>query len=141
MVPADVLPFPDPRDKKPTILVVENEVLIRLSLVDYLEECGFKIVEAANAAEAVRIIEDETVKIDFVFSDIRMPGSMDGFGLLKWTKANYPDLPIVLASADATKADLARELCSNEKFFAKPYDQNLVVAHIREVLAARNVAN
>lgn len=133
---ADNPPLPDPSERTHTILLVEDEVLIRLSLVDHLEECGFRVLEAANAAQAVRVIETGETNIDFVFSDVRMPGEMDGFGLSRWVKANHPDLPIVLASADATKADLARELCANEQFFAKPYDMNVVVAHIREVLAA-----
>jgi CheY-like chemotaxis protein len=83
------------------------------------------------------MIEHGPVKIDFVFSDVRMPGEMDGFGLSKWIKANRPDLPIVLTSAGTSKVNLADELCAHERVFAKPYDAFQVEAYIREVLAKR----
>jgi CheY-like chemotaxis protein len=128
-------PVPD-REHVPTVLVVEDELLIRMSLIDFLEECGFQVLDATNAVEALAMIEAGTVKIDLVFSDIRMPGHIDGFGLAKWIRENRPDLPIVLASADRTKAEVATELCAQQKFFSKPYDAAEVAAHIREVIAS-----
>ncbi|MBA2588914.1 MAG: response regulator [Alphaproteobacteria bacterium] len=112
-----------------------------MSLVDHLEECGFRALESANAAEAVKLMEAKAGAIDLVFSDVRMPGEMDGVGLAKWVKQNHPRLPIFLASADATKVDLAKELCAHEAFFAKPYDVEKVAVHIREILAARKATH
>jgi CheY-like chemotaxis protein len=83
-------------------------------LSDHLQDCGFHVFGAGSAAEAIEMIERGSVKIDFVFSDVRMPGEMDGFGLSKWIKANRPDLPIVLTSAERAKADLADELCAHQ---------------------------
>ena len=82
--------FSDVKDRTPTVLVVEDEFLIRAMLSDYLQECGFKVLEGSTADEAVAIIENVDVPIDLVLTDIRMPGSMDGFGLARWVRANRP---------------------------------------------------
>jgi CheY-like chemotaxis protein len=137
----DDTPLSDPKARQPAILIVEDEVLIRMSLGLHLEECGFAVLEASNAAEAVQIIKSPPLKIDLVFSDVRMPGEMDGAGLAKWVKANFPYLPIFLASADSKKVELAKELCAHEAFFSKPYDVKKVVEQIRQILAAHKAAN
>lgn len=129
--------FPDPEERTPAILIVEDEVLIRFVLADYLRECGFKVLEAGDAAEAIQILEAE-VDIDLVFSDVQMPGEMDGFGLAQWVRRNRPKLPITLTSGDAKKSAKAKELCENEPFFAKPYDVAKVVAHIRVRLGLKD---
>jgi DNA-binding response OmpR family regulator len=123
--------FPDPADRTPTILVVEDEVLIRIALSDYLQECGFKVLEAGNAEDAIEILESSSIQIDLIFSDVVMPGKLDGFGLARWLRTNRPGLPILLTSGDAGKAETARKLCENEPFLAKPYDLKHVVARIR----------
>jgi CheY-like chemotaxis protein len=137
---ADGVTFSDPQDRAPTILIVDDEVLLRLVLSDFLKECGFEIVEAGSAAEAVEIIEQGVVKIDLVFSDIRMPGEMDGLGLAKWVRENRSDLPVFLASGDIGKTNIARELCAEEPFFTKPYDLDAVVSKMRDALASRSGA-
>ncbi|MDB5739581.1 MAG: histidine kinase [Alphaproteobacteria bacterium] len=138
---ADDMPIPDPGEPKPTVLIVDDESLIRMSLSDFLQECGFQVIEASTAASAVQILQQGEVKIDFVFSDIRMPGEMDGLGLSRWVKAHRPGLPIVLASADTSKVQIAKELCADEPFFNKPYAMELVAAHIRQVLQTRKAAH
>ena len=134
---ADNVSFPNPKERTPTILIVEDEALIRAVLSEFLQECGFKVLEAAHAAEAVEIVQQPVVQIDLVFSDVRMPGEMDGFGLSRWIKENRPGLPVILASGDIGKANTAHELCANEPFLTKPYDLDIVVAHIRQLIAAR----
>ena len=131
---AQKIVFPHPDERTPTILIVEDEVLIRIALSDYLQECGFKVLETGHAGEAVEIIEHSPVTIDLVFSDVVMPGAMDGFALAIWVRAHRPGLPVILTSGDAKKAACARELCEREPFFAKPYDLTRVVARIRAVL-------
>lgn len=133
--------FPDPQERSPTILIVEDETLIRIALSDYLQECGFKVLEAAHADEAVKILEHAYVTIDLVFSDVVMPGTMDGFALARWLRANRRGLPIILTSGDAKKAASARELCEGEPFFSKPYDLSRVVAQIRSLLRGESSAN
>ena len=90
--------FSHMKDRTPTILVVEDEFLIRAMLADYLQDCGFKVLEGSNADEAVAIIENMDTQIDLVLTDIRMPGSMDGFGLVRWISANRPDINVIMAS-------------------------------------------
>jgi CheY-like chemotaxis protein len=128
--------FPDPEERMPTILVVEDEVLIRIALADYLQECGFKVLEAGNADEAIQIIEHGPVTIDFVFSDVVMPGTMDGFGLARWIRTNRPELPVTLTSGDAGKADTAKDLCERGPLLTKPYDLKDLVKHIRALIEA-----
>jgi CheY-like chemotaxis protein len=126
--------FPDPAERLPAILVVEDEVLIRLVIADYLRECGFKVYEAGNAAEALEILEADNTKIDLVFSDVRMPGEMDGFALAQWVRRNRPGLPVILTSGDRKKSEVARDLCEDEPFFAKPYELEPVVQRIRALI-------
>ena len=72
------------------VLVVEDEVLIRMVIADYLRTCGYRVIEAASADEALVILQHTEFQVDVVFSDIEMPGSMDGFALSKWLRANRP---------------------------------------------------
>ena len=128
--------FTDSKDRTPTILVVEDEFLIRVMLSDYLQGCGFKVLEGSTADEALAIIEKLDVPIDVVLTDIRMPGSMDGFGLERWIRANRPDINVIIASGEAKKADAAKELCENAPLFEKPYDLEAVVSKIRATIEA-----
>jgi DNA-binding NtrC family response regulator len=126
--------FPDPKERTPAILIVEDEILIRLALSDYLQECGFKVFEAGNAAEAIEIIESNQTPIDLVFTDVHLPGDLSGFGLAQWVRLNRPGLPVTLTSGDQKKAETAEELCENEPFFGKPYDIAMVVTHFRSLI-------
>ena len=128
--------FTDSKDRTPTILVVEDEFLIRVMLSDYLQGCGFKVLEGSTADEALAIIEKLDVPIDVVLTDIRMPGSMDGFGLVRWIRANRPDINVIIVSGEAKKADAAKELCENAPLFEKPYNLEAVVSKIRATIEA-----
>ena len=129
--------FPDPKERCPAILVVEDEVLIRFVISDYLRECGFKVYEAATAVEAIEILESNKASVDLMFTDIRLPGEMNGFALAQWARKNRPGVPVLLTSGDSKKSEAAKELCENEPFFAKPYDIQLVVAQIRTMIDAK----
>jgi DNA-binding response OmpR family regulator len=127
------------KDRTPTILVIEDEFLIRAMVSDHLQECGFKVLEGSTADEAVAIIENVDVSIDLVLTDIRMPGSMDGFGLARWLRANRPGIQVILTSGDARKTDVAKERCESQPFFQKPFDLEAVVAQIRTSLGAPGI--
>lgn len=131
------VPFPDPKERKPSILIVEDEFLIRMALSDYLQECGFKVYEARDAAEAIAVLQTDNVLVDCVFSDVRMPGDMDGFALARWIRRHCPGLPVLLTSGDTQKVETASELCRSEPLFAKPYDLEYLVAQIRNILEQR----
>ncbi len=83
------------------------------------------------------MIKSNQSALDLVFSDIRMPGELDGFGLSKWIRQTRPDLPVILTSGDAKKADAAHELCAQEPFLRKPYNLQFAVAQIRQALDTR----
>ncbi len=119
-----------------TVLVVEDESLIRMNLSDYLQDKGFTVVEAANAAEAVVAMCDASVQIDLVFSDVRMPGEMDGFGLALWLQENHKTLPVILTSGDIGQANMARKVYSGEMFLPKPYELHAVAEKITNLVGA-----
>jgi CheY-like chemotaxis protein len=128
--------FPDPDEHTATVLVVEDEILIRIAIAAYLQECGFKVLEAGNAAEAMQILTTDFMPVDLVFTDVKMPGGMDGFALAEWVRANRPDTPVMLTSGDEMKCQTARNLCANDCFFAKPYDVGAVAAEIGRLVGA-----
>jgi DNA-binding NtrC family response regulator len=112
---------------------VDDEFLARALLSDHLQECGFMVFEAANADEAITTIETG-IPIDLVLTDVRMPGTMNGFGLAKWISANKPKISVILASGEATQTEAANELCDHIPFFTKPYRLSAIVARIRTAL-------
>lgn len=86
-------------ERQPTVLVVEDDVLERGPLAEYLRDANFKVIEAATAHEAVEVLSSDTT-VDIVFSDIRMPGGMDGLALARWIAERMPSLPVLLTSGD-----------------------------------------
>jgi CheY-like chemotaxis protein len=118
-------PVPAP---PPTILVVEDDVLVRNFAAAYLRDCGFDVIEANSADEAIRVLA-AGIPVDVVFSDIQMPGSMDGFGLAHWVRRERPWLKVILTSGAARAATDASPI------LAKPYDHAELERHIRSLLA------
>jgi CheY-like chemotaxis protein len=123
------------RSDSPTILVVEDEVLIRLVIAEYLRECGYKVHEAAHADEAVAVLDAPEVSIDIVFSDVVMPGTMDGFGLSRWVRDNHPGIEVILTSGIDRSADIAGMLCEAGPLLEKPYEPHGVVDRIKQLMA------
>jgi DNA-binding NtrC family response regulator len=105
-----------------TILIVEDEPLIRLALSEHLQDLGFQVLEAANAAEATALL-DRHRGIDLVFSDVRMPGEMDGIALAQWILEHRPGMPVMLTSGELSRVKTIEELNGAENFstLAKPY--------------------
>jgi CheY-like chemotaxis protein len=120
-----------------TILVVEDDVLVRMPIAQYLRDCGYKVIEASNADEAMQALLHEEIVIDVVFSDIEMPGAVDGFGLARWIRQHRPGLDVLLAGTVPRAVQEAKELCA-EGPVPKPYDAQLVHTRIRRLLAARS---
>lgn len=137
MSPAENLMDGPHPDAQPVVLLVEDEVLIRLAAADHLRLSGFKVVEAGTATEAQELIL-AGLKADLVFSDITMPGGLDGVGLAQWLAQTASDLPVILASGIPRALDGAKQSCPNVRAIsAKPYDADEVVTLIRSILAAR----
>jgi DNA-binding NtrC family response regulator len=119
-----------------TILLVEDEVLVRAPIAQYLRDCGYRVIEAVNAEEAMTVLLHEETVVDVVFSDIEMPGVVDGFGLAKWIREHRPGLDVLLAGTINRTVENAKQLCA-EGSVPKPYDAQIVHNHIKRLLAAR----
>ena len=111
------------------VLIVEDEVFICLALASHLADKGFTVREAHCAADAIAILEEPGCAIDLVFSDVRMPGEMDGFGLSRWIFENRPNVPVILASANVGQLSVLENLCGAGTM-AKPYDFDAATAKI-----------
>lgn len=85
----------------PTILVVEDEVLLRLEVAEYLRAQGFRVLEAADADEALKLLSSSSERIELLFSDVNMPGSTDGLGLARWVRENQPWVEVILTSGNS----------------------------------------
>src|SRR5208282_5284707 len=116
--------------RQPVILVVEDEILVRSPVAEFLRTVGYKVVEAANAAEAVAVFNTGTV-IDLVFSDIDMPGPMDGVGLACWISVHHPDIHVILTSGIH---HAARGRGTTDLFLPKPFRLAEVALRIRSLL-------
>lgn len=126
--------MPVEQSKRPsTILVVEDEVLIRMNISRYLRECGYTVIEAVNADEALQVLQSNQI-LDLVLSDVQMPGSMDGFGLAQWIRKNREGLNIILVGTPERAADTAAELCESGPAMAKPYEPEALADLIRKHL-------
>lgn len=111
-----IVPTPLPHPAEPTILVVEDEVLIRLMVCEELRDAGLKVIEAENADEALACLRAE-IGVDLLFTDIRMPGSMDGVELARRALVNFPALKVLLTSGHV----LPQEVPVGLPLLSKPY--------------------
>ena len=124
---------PSPRCERKvcdTVLVVEDEVLVRMVVADELRNAGYTVIEASNAHEALDLLRN-SVDVRLIFSDVRMPGTMDGVGLARVVRSEFPMIKIVLTSANLTRFDWAE----HDGFFQKPYDAAKIIKHIKTLLA------
>jgi CheY-like chemotaxis protein len=117
---------------KPAVLVVEDEPLLRMMAADLVEDAGFEAIEAANADEAIRILECRS-DIRVVFTDIDMPGSMDGLLLAAAVRDRWPPIEIILTSGHVHVSEV--EVPVGGVFFSKPYD-HLVLTRTLQSMAA-----
>lgn len=110
------------------VLVVEDEVLIRSFVADELRAEGFQVIEASTAEEAWAFLESGG-KIDLIFSDVHMPGSMNGLDLLRRVKTRHPDIRLILTSGNLGSLDV-----SEMSFLPKPYSYAVAIDIIVEAL-------
>ena len=100
------------------VLVVEDELIVRMGAVDALEEAGHVVIEAENADAAIDVLERRS-DIEVVFSDVRMPGSMDGLRLLHVIRRRWPPIRLILTSG--TPIPTMDKLPQGTRFLSKPY--------------------
>ena len=113
------------------ILVVEDDFLLRLVISDELAALGFRVIQAASADEALRVLE-AGILIDLIVTDVRMPGTLDGLELARRVRLNWPRLKVIVVSGDlpSTPSDGSADL-----FFAKPYNSAYVCDAVKQLLA------
>lgn len=103
---------------KAVVLVVEDEFLIRLNTVEMIEDAGYEVVQAADAESAIDILEHRH-DIDLIFTDINMPGSMDGLELARYICDTWPSIRVVLTSGKVLLRD--KDIPDAGRFLLKPY--------------------
>jgi CheY-like chemotaxis protein len=123
---------PSPPKKKLVVLVVEDESLIRLNAIDMIEEFGFEAIAAADADEAIRILESRS-DIRLVFTDIQMPGSMDGLRLARVVRNRWPPIALVVVSGQTQV--LESDLPPGGRFLPKPYAGRQIEAVLQQLIA------
>ena len=117
----------------PNVLIVEDEMVLRMRAVDIVEDAGFTAVQAVNADEALAILESRS-DISLLFSDIQMPGSMDGLTLAHAVHARWPSIKIVLVSGQVKLSDSDRP--ADSRFFGKPLEMKEMIAELQEMVGA-----
>jgi two-component sensor histidine kinase len=117
----------------PKVLVVEDEMVLRMRAADIVEDAGFCAVEAVNADEAIAILESRS-DITLLFTDIQMPGSMDGLKLAHAVHARWPAIKIILVSGQVKPSDAERP--TDSRFFGKPLGDAQMIAELQTMVGA-----
>jgi CheY-like chemotaxis protein len=117
--------------EKTVILVVEDEAIIRMGAVQMLEDAGFAVVEASNASDAMAILENRN-DVRAVFTDVNMPGTLDGLRLARMVRGRWPPIHLIVTSGLLSLND--DELPTGGRFIRKPYDPAHVIATLRDLL-------
>src|SRR6266436_4563812 len=113
------------------VLVVEDEMVLRMRTVDMVEDAGFTSVEAVDADEAVAILESRS-DIALLFTDIQMPGSMDGLELAHSVHERWPLIGIILVSGQLKLGFI--DMPPDSRFFAKPLDAETMIAQMQSMI-------
>ena len=108
---------------KAVVLVVEDSAIIRMGAVDLVQSAGYEALEASNADEAIRILESRA-DIDLVFTDVQMPGTMDGIKLSHYIRNRWPPVKLIVASGKAILEESS--LPEGSRFFSKPYSNHVI---------------
>lgn len=116
---------------KAVVLIVEDSTIIRMGAVDLVVSAGYEALEARNADEAIAILESRD-DIDLVFTDVQMPGTMDGIKLSHHIRDRWPPVKLILASG----VDILEEssLPGGSRFFSKPYDDHAITDAMARLL-------
>ena len=122
---------PDPEKAASAVLIVEDEFLLRMDAASFIEDAGFLVYEAENADEAIRLLELHA-EIRFVFTDVNMPGSMDGLKLAHYVRGRWPPVRIIIASGLVNLRE--EDLPAGAVFVKKPYHPGHVTSALRKML-------
>ena len=118
--------------RRPVVLIVEDELLLRMDAIDVIAAAGFDVVEAGDADEAINVLESRR-DITVVFTDIQMPGSMDGLKLARAVRGRWPPIKIIATSGLVDVGE--KDLPEGGRFLRKPYGPNELAGMLRELTA------
>jgi CheY-like chemotaxis protein len=118
--------------RQPVVLVVEDDILVRLTIADYLRDARYAVIEVANAVEALEVFASG-VPVDVVFTDVQMPGAMDGLMLVCGVHEHHSDIQVLVTSGKS-EAAVSSRLVADDAFFAKPCQLEAVAARIHSLL-------
>ena len=118
--------------KRPVVLVVEDESLLRASAIDMVKEAGFDVIEASDADEAIRILESRN-DIRAVFTDVQMPGSMDGLRLARVIRSRWPPVALIVTSGKTNVME-DDDLPTGGRFLPKPYHQAQIGSVLKQLI-------
>ena len=114
------------------VLVVEDEMVLRMRAVDMVEDAGYISVEAVDADEALAILQSRS-DIALLFTDIQMPGSMDGLQLAHTVHERWPPIKIILVSGQLRLSDM--DIPRNSRFFGKPLESGELIAEMQNMIS------
>jgi CheY-like chemotaxis protein len=112
------------------VVVAEDELLVRLAIIDALAYAGFEVVEAEHAAAALAHLQGRPAGIHALFTDVQMPGEMDGIALAHHTRQSWPWIVILVTSGKV----ISHRLPEGSRFLSKPYEADHVIRHLREMI-------
>lgn len=115
----------------PLILVVEDEELLRLNAADILEEQGYRVVEADNADAALKVLEARD-DVRLLFTDIQMPGSLDGLDLARQVHVRWPRILLVITSGRSLPE--RSKIPDDSRFVAKPYQARKLLSQFKDMI-------
>jgi DNA-binding NtrC family response regulator len=116
-----------------TVLLVEDDALLRIAVADHLRSKGYHVIEAGTVIEAATVLSSGP-SVHIVFSDVDLPGATGGLSLAVWIQAHHPGVPVILTSGvRAVMPTLADQ--RRVPFIPKPYDFENVAALIARVIA------
>ena len=119
--------------RRPVVLVVEDEYFLRINAVLMIEDAGFDVLEAASADQAIEILEARP-DVHVIFTDIQIPGSMDGLKLAHAVRGRWPPIKIIATSGRVNlRID---DLPEGGRFLPKPYGPQEVIGTLRELVGA-----
>jgi two-component system, response regulator PdtaR len=114
---------------RPVVLVVEDEYLVRMHAAAVIEDAGYDVIEACNADEAISLLEARK-DIRIVFTDIEMPGSMDGLKLAHAVRHRWPPIQLILTSGRHCLKD--HQIPMRSRFLSKPYEASVLIATMQD---------
>ena len=114
------------------VLIVEDESLVRMMVIELFEDEGFEVLEATNADEALQVFERRN-DVSLLFTDVEMPGSIDGYALARWARIHRPAVKTMIVSGRAMPR--AGDVPEGAAFVGKPYDHGDVMRRVQSMMA------